>query len=79
MSNKTVHMIAFLLMAVGGINWGLIGLGEFFDGDWNVVSMLLGAWPMVEALVYLLVGVSTVYILFTHKKDCKHCMSGGMM
>lgn len=66
-------MIAFLLLVVGGINWGLVGLGMFLGGDWNLVSMVLGSIPMLESLVYLLVGVSAVVIGITHKKDCRAC------
>ena len=67
MDMKMLHMGAFLLVAIGAINWGLTALG------FNVVNMLLGAWPTVETVVYLLVGVSGVYILLTHKNDCKVC------
>ena len=70
---KALHMIGFILLAIGGLNWGLIGLGGFAGADWNVVHMILGAWPMVEWLVYVLVGLSAVWLLFTHKKDCRTC------
>ena len=72
---KMLHMIAFLLLVVGGINWGLVGLGMFLGGDWNLVSILLGSVPMLESLVYLLVGVSAIVIGVTHKKDCRACSS----
>lgn len=64
---KSVHMIAFILLVVGGLNWGLYALG------YNLVNMLLGSWPMVEKVVYLLVGVSAVLEGVTHKNSCKHC------
>jgi uncharacterized membrane protein YuzA (DUF378 family) len=65
---KTLHMVAILLLVVGGINWGLVGLFEY-----NLVEMLLGGYPAVEMLVYVLVGLSAVYVLVTHKGDCKIC------
>ncbi len=65
---KVLHMTAFILMAVGAINWGLVGLFNF-----NVVTAILGGFPMITSLVYVLVGISGVYILITHKKDCKIC------
>lgn len=71
-----MHNVAFILLIVGGINWGLVGLGGFFGGDWNVVNRLLGAWPMAEWIVYVLVGLSAVYEVATHKKNCKDCSSG---
>jgi len=75
-----LHFIAFVLVVVGAINWGLVGLGGFMGSSWNLVNMLLGSWPMVEWLVYVLVGLSGLYLVFTHKRDCSMCMShdGGM-
>ncbi|HEX7041893.1 MAG TPA: DUF378 domain-containing protein [Patescibacteria group bacterium] len=65
---KWLHIVAVLLLIVGGLNWGLIGLFHV-----NFVMMLVGTWPMVESLVYILVGLSALYLVFTHKGDCKVC------
>ena len=69
-------MIGKILLIVGGINWGLVGVGMLMGRgmEWNVVNMLLGNWPMVEAVVYVLVGVAAVIKIFGCK--CKKCMSG---
>lgn len=69
---KVVHAIAFILVVVGAINWGLVGAG---GEGLNVVNLLLGKWAVVERIVYILVGLSGVALLFTHKKDCKACDS----
>ena len=76
---KNMHMVAWILVMVGGLNWLLIGLGNFAGADWNVVKMVLGSWPQVESLVYVLVGLSAVYEIVKHKGLCKACSSGGMM
>ena len=60
---NNIGTIAWILVIVGALNWGLIGLGGFTGANWNVVSMLLGAWPQVEWLVYVLVGASGVWML----------------
>ena len=60
LSMKTLHMVAFILLIVGGLNWGLTALG------YNLVNMILGSWPMVEKLVYILVGLSAVLEIATH-------------
>ncbi len=65
---KWLHIVSFLLVIVGALNWGLVGLFNY-----NLVNTLVGAWPGVEKLVYILVGVSAVYVLVTHKSDCKIC------
>ena len=63
---KSLHMIAFILLVVGGLNWGLTAL------NYNLVEMLLGTGTLAKA-VYLLVGLSAVYEVATHKKNCKEC------
>ena len=65
---SSLNMVAWLLVIVGAINWGLIGLGGFAGANWNVVGMLLGAWPQVEWLVYVLVGASGAWMLVNKGK-----------
>jgi len=76
---KSLHVITFALVVVGGLNWGLVALGNWMGADWNVVGLLLGSWPAVENLVYLLVGLSALSFMFTHKGDCRMCNPSGMM
>lgn len=64
-----LHMVAFTLLVIGGINWGLIGLFRL-----NLVNALFGTAPGLEQLVYIFVGVSAVFIFVTHMTDCKTCM-----
>lgn len=71
---KYLHSIAFILVVVGAINWGLLGLGWLMGGsNWNLVNLVLGSWAQLEAVVYILVGASGVYLVTTHKQDCKNC------
>lgn len=63
-----LHMIAFTLLVIGGVNWGLVGLFRL-----NLVNSLFGTSPGLEQVVYILVGVSAVYIFATHMNDCKTC------
>ena len=65
-------LVVTILLIIGGLNWGLEGLGYFFKTNLNVVNLILGSWPVVEAIVYLLVGVSAVMMLYFYMsmKDC---------
>jgi uncharacterized membrane protein YuzA (DUF378 family) len=68
------------LVFIGGLNWGLVGVGMLMGkmGGYNVVNMLLGSWPMVEGVVYLLVGISAVMMLVGCKcAKCKACNGEG--
>ncbi len=72
--------VAGLLVTIGGINWGLVGIGMLMGSDWNVVHMILKSAPAwIEGVVYLVVGIATVMALFGCKcAKCKACMAGGM-
>lgn len=69
-------MVAFILAMVGALNWGLVGIGGFMGSNLNVVNMILGSMPTIEWIVYVLVGLSAVLLVLTHKSDCRHCSSG---
>ncbi len=59
-----LSQITRVLVVVGGINWGLIGLGMLMSKDWNVVNMILGGVPMLEAIVYILVGLAAIRMIW---------------
>lgn len=61
---STLDWASLTLVIVGAINWGLVGVGGFFDANWNLVNILLGSVPLVESLVYLLVGIAGLYELY---------------
>ena len=76
LQKNPVHLTAFALVTIGALNWGLIGLGYLLGGgaNWNVIYMLLGTWPTVEAVVYIVVGLAAVYKLATCSKGrCGSC------
>jgi uncharacterized membrane protein YuzA (DUF378 family) len=59
--------IARILVIVGGINWGLVGLGMLMNSDWNVVHMIFGSVSMLEAVIYVLVGISAVMMMWPRR------------
>ena len=70
-SKNPVGMAACILVIVGALNWGFVGLGKLLDNsDWNLVTMLVGRWTIVEAVVYILVGLAGIYKLVMCSKKC---------
>lgn len=67
--------VAKLLLVVGGLNWGLVGVSMLMSKPeaWNLVHMIFGSLPMVEAIVYVVVGVSAIVNIFGCR--CKKCMA----
>jgi uncharacterized membrane protein YuzA (DUF378 family) len=68
------HKIAFVLLLIGGLNWLLVGL---FQKD---VFVMLGMdmSGTVARIVYVLVGVSAVAEIISHKSVCRMCKPEGM-
>jgi uncharacterized membrane protein YuzA (DUF378 family) len=66
---KALHMIAFTLLVIGGVNWLLVAF------NWNLVTLIFGAWPAVVMLIYILVGLSAILEAVTHGKNCRMCSS----
>jgi len=64
---KNLHMVAWILLVVGGLNWLLYAFG------FNLVGLIFGGISWLEKLVYILVGLSAIYEITTHKKVCKTC------
>lgn len=62
-----VHKLAWILVIIGALNWGLVGLND----NWNVVHAILGGIPLLEDIVYILVGLSAVASLACG--SCKSC------
>lgn len=60
----SLHKIAFVLLIIGGLNWLLQAFGYG-----------IGRWlpDTVAMIVYILVGLSALYEVFTHGQRCRHC------
>jgi len=63
-----MHMLTFSLLVIGGLNWLFVGLFS-----WDIGTLFGGMDVTVSRVIYVLVGLSAIYMLLTHKKDCKTC------
>lgn len=61
---KGLHTVTWILLIIGGLNWGLTVLG------WGLQNWLPAG---LMSLVYILVGLSALFEIFNHKKTCKEC------
>ena len=69
---KALHMIAFILLIIGGLNWLLVGVI-----GWDIGQLFGGMDAIISKIIYVLVGLSAIYLVFTHKGTCKMCDSKG--
>lgn len=55
-----MQKLAWILVIVGALNWGLVGVGMYIGMNLNLVNLIFGSMPALEYLVYILVGVAAV-------------------
>jgi uncharacterized membrane protein YuzA (DUF378 family) len=60
---SAIDFLAMALLIVGGLNWAMVAL---FDVD--VVATLFGAGSPATRLIYVLVGISALYSIWTAMK-----------
>jgi len=59
----TIGWVALILLIIGGLNWGLVGLIKL-----DLVKAIFGDMTVLSRIIYLLVGVSAIYLLLTPPK-----------
>lgn len=51
--------VVFVLVIIGGINWGLIGIFNF-----DIVGSIFGTMTTLTRIIYGIVGVSSLYAIY---------------
>lgn len=69
---KSLHIVTFTLLVVGGLNW--LALGAF---NWELGQLFGGQTAVVSRAIYVLVGLSAIAEVAMHKKACKLCGGSG--
>ena len=62
-----IKIIAYVLVIIGALNWGLVG---FFNFD--LVAALFGEMSVWARIVYDLIGISALVYLFTSYRDLRY-------
>ena len=55
-----ISKIILILVVIGGLNWGLVGAFNF-----DLVAFLFGPMSVLSRIVYILVGLASVWVLFS--------------
>ena len=56
---KIANVIAYVLVLLGALNWGLFGFFNF-----NLVAIFGGARSVFAIIVYTLIALSAVWLIF---------------
>lgn len=52
---STLSLIAWILIVIGALNWGLVGTFDF-----NLVTAIFGVATIATKVIYILVGISAI-------------------
>lgn len=63
---NVLDWVAFILVVVGGLNWGLVGLFNF-----DLVATIFGDTSLISRIVYILVGLGAIYLAVVSPKLAK--------
>lgn len=68
---KTIAFVAFILVIIGALNWGLVGLFRF-----DLVAAIFGQMSILSRIVYMLVGLSGVISAIAALRHCNEHSCG---
>ncbi len=63
MKMNALDELAVLLLVIGGFNWGLVGWLKY-----NLIDEIFGVESAVSRIIYALVGVASLYCIYTMVK-----------
>lgn len=55
-----INYIAYILVLIGGLNWGLVGLFNF-----NLVAAICMGSKTAERVIYILVLIATLWLIIS--------------
>jgi uncharacterized protein len=65
MKCNAIDWIAWILVIVGALNWGLVGIFHF-----DLVAFLFGMMSLVSRVVYILVAIAAIYLIVAMPRWC---------
>ncbi len=54
------NIIAFIILLIGGLNWGLVGIFR-----WNLVTAIFGGFNVGAIIVYVLVMLAAIWLIIS--------------
>ncbi|MCX6720352.1 MAG: DUF378 domain-containing protein [Candidatus Staskawiczbacteria bacterium] len=66
MKITSIDWVALVLTIIGGLNWGLVGLFNY-----NLVDGIFGVASVISNIIYILVGLSAIWLIYVVTKMSK--------
>jgi len=66
---KALDIIVKILLIIGGLNWGVMGVSD----DYNIIEHIFGYGAVLTHIIYILFGLSALYVIFQWKAIASRC------
>jgi len=63
--NGPIGWVAWILVVIGALNWGLVGINSNYD----LVAMVLGSGTPAARGVYIVIGLAALVVIY-YKTQC---------
>ena len=63
--NGPIGWVAWLLVVIGALNWGLVGINSNYD----LVAIVLGSGTPAARGVYIVIGLAALVVIY-YKTQC---------
>ena len=60
---QKIYSISFIVVALAGVQWGLIGIGGFLNKNFNIINKLSFGNIYVEYGIYSVIGLFSILFI----------------
>lgn len=60
MKLNPIEKLSYILLVIGGVNWGLVGWL-----DYNLVDEIFGVGSTASRVIYAIVGVAALFVIYS--------------
>lgn len=66
---QKIYSISFTVVALAGVQWGLIGIGGFLNKNFNIINKLSFGNIPLEYGFYITIGVCSILFIWLSSKN----------
>ena len=65
---NVIDWVAFVLVVIGALNWGLFGAFHF-----DLVARIFGDWSVVARIIYDVIGLAALWMIYVAYRCRDNC------
>lgn len=66
---QKIYSVSFIVVALAGVQWGLIGIGGFLNKNFNIINKLSFGNIHIEYGIYSVIGLFSILFIWLSSKN----------